>query len=237
MGWSTSSRFFATLPSPARIAIKASGTWWWLVDLLERLGHQPVLSHPKQTRAIAAARLKNDRVDAEQLALLLRGDLLPSVWIPPADLREARELIRHRVTLVWIRTRIKNQVHALLARRNLRPTSTRNWMTVRGQRELAALPLGPLPSTIRDHGRALLAVLDEQICHLDQTLSTHWGKHPVVYRLMTIPGIGPFIAILLVVELGEIHRFPSAKHVASHIGLVPRVRATGEHVRLGHISK
>ena len=118
-------QFFATLGSPARVAIEASGTWWWLVDLLERLGHQPVLSHPKQTKAIAAARLKNDRVDAERLALLLRGDLLPAVWIPSADLREARELIRHRVRLVRIRTGIKNLLQALLARRNLQPTTSR----------------------------------------------------------------------------------------------------------------
>jgi hypothetical protein len=55
----------------------------------ERLGHHAVLSNPKQTKAIAAARLKNDRVDAERSALLLRGDLLPTVWIPPARLREA----------------------------------------------------------------------------------------------------------------------------------------------------
>ena len=75
-------RFFAELPAHTPVAIEASGTWWWLVDLLEGLGHRPVLSHPKQTKAIAAARLKNDRVDAERLLLLLRGDLLPRVWIP-----------------------------------------------------------------------------------------------------------------------------------------------------------
>lgn len=103
------------------MAFEASGTWWWLVDLLEGLGHQPVLSHPKQTKAIAAARLKNDRVDAERLVLLLRGDLLPTVWIPPAELREARELLRHRVSLVWVRTEIKNRLLALLARRHLQP--------------------------------------------------------------------------------------------------------------------
>jgi transposase len=81
-------------PPKTPVAIEASGTWWWLVDLLEGVGHQPVLSHPKQTKAIASARLKNDRVDADRLVRLLRGDLLPTVWIPPAALREARELIR-----------------------------------------------------------------------------------------------------------------------------------------------
>jgi hypothetical protein len=66
-------KFFAELPPHTPVAIEASGTWWWLVDLLEHLGHDPILSHPKQTKAIAAARLKNDRVDAERLALLLSG--------------------------------------------------------------------------------------------------------------------------------------------------------------------
>ncbi len=65
-------RLLAGLP-PARVAIEASGTWWWFVDLLEGLGHQPVLSHPKQTKAIAAARLKDDRVDAERLAWWTRS--------------------------------------------------------------------------------------------------------------------------------------------------------------------
>jgi transposase len=127
-------RFFAQIPRGARVAIEASGTWWWFVDLVERLGHHAILSNPKQTKAIAAARLKNDRVDAERLALLLRGDLLPTVWIPPAGLREARELVRHRVSLVWVRTEIKNRLLALLSRRNLQPTSSTRWLTVRGRR-------------------------------------------------------------------------------------------------------
>jgi transposase len=230
-------QFFAALPSPARVAIEASGTWWWLVDLLEQLGHQPVLSHPKQTKAIAAARLKNDRVDAARLALLLRGDLLPTVWIPPVSLREARELLRHRVSLVGVRTGIKNQLQALLARRNLQPSSSAKWMTVRGQRELAALPLPPIPSTIREDCRGLLRLLDEQIRQVDQELVRRWGQDSRVHHLRSIPGIGVFIAMLLVLELGDIHRFPSAKHVASYAGLVPRVSDSGERVRRGHISK
>src|SRR5262249_52360204 len=122
-------KFFGQLPPHTPIAIEASGTWWWLVDLLERLGHDPILSHPKQTKAIAAARLKNDRVDGERLALLLRGDLLPTVWIPPAALREARELVRHRIQLLWVRGVIRNRLQAMLARRNLQPTSGQSWLT------------------------------------------------------------------------------------------------------------
>src|SRR5215468_6742941 len=230
-------KFFGDLPPHTPVAIEASGTWWWLVDLLERLGHDPILSHPKQTKAIAAARLKNDRVDAERLALLLRGDLLPTVWIPPASLREARELIRHGVSLVWLRTQVKNRLQAMLARRNLQPTRAKRWMTVRGQQELQALALSPVPATIREDCVALLRVLDTQIRRLDLELQSHWGDDPCVQRLLTIPGIGPFIAIVLVLELGDIHRFPTAKHLASYIGLTPRVRASADRVRSGHITR
>ncbi len=160
------------------MAIEASGTWWWLVDLLEGAGHRPVLSNPKQTKAIAAARLKNDRVDAERLALLLRGDLLPTVWIPPAALREARELIRHRVQLVWLRGEVRNRLLAMLARRNLQPTSGKSWLTVRGQRELQALPLASIPATIRDDGHTLLPLLDKQIRRLDETCASGGGTIP-----------------------------------------------------------
>lgn len=230
-------QFFAQLPPQTPVAIEASATWWWLVDLLERIGHQPVLSNPKQTKAIAAARLKNDRVDAQRLALLLRGDLLPTVWIPPAALREARELIRHRVSLVWLRGEIRNRLLAMLARRNLQPTRATRWMTVRGQRELQALPLGPIPTTIREDCLALLPQLDAQIRRLDEDLRQRWGDDPRVRRLMTLPGIGPFTAILLLLELGDIQRFPTAKHLASYVGLTPRVRASAERIRPGHISK
>jgi transposase len=232
----TVAEFFAKLP-PARVAIEASGTWWWLVDLLEDLGHQPVLSHPKQTKAIAAARLKNDRVDAERLLLLLRADLLPTVWIAPRDIREARELLRHRVRLTWIRTRIKNHLGALLARRNLTPSAAKRWMTRGGQRELAGLALGALAQRVRDDGLALLQLLDTQVRALDQELVARWGHDPRVQRLMTLPGIGPFIAILLVLELGDIHRFATAKHLASYVGLTPRIRASADRVRTGHISR
>ena len=230
-------RFFAQVPAPARVAIEASGMWWWLVDLLEELGHQPVLSHPKQTRAIAAARLKHDRVDAERLVQLLRGDLLPTVWIPPTAVREARELIRHRVSLVWERTGVTNRLLALLTRRNLQPTSGPSWSTVDGRRELEALPLPPIPTTVRTDCLALRRLLDEQIRRLDQELVRPWGDDVRVRRLTTIPGIEPFLAILVVLELADISRFPSATHMASAIGLTPRVRASAGSVRVGHISQ
>lgn len=106
-----------------------------------------------------------------------------------------------------------------------------------GQRELKALPLPPIPTTIREDCLALRHLLDERIRRLDKEIVARWGDDVRVRRLATIPGIGPFTAILVVLELADIHRFPSAKHMASYIGLTPRVRASADRVRVGHISK
>jgi transposase len=228
--------FFRGLPR-ARVAIEATGTWWWLVDLLEGLGHEPVLSHPKQTKAIAHARLKNDRVDAERLALLSRGDLLPTVWIPSLEVREARELLRHRISLVRDRTQLRNRTTAALARRNIRPVDCRSWYSKAGLEQLRALHLSREVTRIRDDSLLMLQVLDKQISEVEDELIDRWGSDPRVGRLMTIPGIGWLTAIGLVVELGQISRFPSAKHLASYVGLTPRVRASGGRIRSGHISK
>ena len=79
------------------------------------------LAHPLRTKAIAAARVKTDAVDARTLAHLLRAGLLPEAYIAPRELRDLRELLRHRVVLTRMRTALKNRVHALLARHGIQP--------------------------------------------------------------------------------------------------------------------
>jgi transposase len=84
--------------------------------VLEDAGYDLHLAHPLRTRAIAAARVKTDAVDATTLAHLLRAGLLPEAYIAPRELRDVRELLRHRVALVAMRSGIKNRVHAILAK-------------------------------------------------------------------------------------------------------------------------
>jgi transposase len=139
--------------------------------------------------------------------------------------------------LVWLRGEVRNRLVALLDRRNLRPTSGKSWFTQRGQTELARLPLSPIASRIREDCQTLLPLLDRQIQALEEELIKGWGHDPRVQRLCTIPGIGHFIAIVLVLEVGDIARFKHAKHLASYMGLTPRVRASADRIRSGHISK
>ena len=93
-------RLIGDLPVGTPVAFEAAFGWGWLLRLLEDYGFDPHLVHPLQCKAIASARLKNDKVDAATLAQLLRADLLPEAWIAPAEVRQLRALLRHRASLV-----------------------------------------------------------------------------------------------------------------------------------------
>src|SRR5438094_262547 len=103
------------LPSGTPAAFEAAFGWGWLAGLLEDYGFEAHLVHPLRCKAIASARLKNDKVDAAILAQLLRADLLPEAWIAPASVRQLRALIRHRISLVRLGTQQRNRIHAVAA--------------------------------------------------------------------------------------------------------------------------
>jgi len=113
--------------------------------------------HPLQCKAIASARLKNDKVDAATLAQLLRADLLPEAWIAPPEVRQLRAMLRHRVQLVRLRTLLRNRVHAILADHGHgRPTGC--WSGP-GRQWLASLELPPVSREVINDGLALMDAL------------------------------------------------------------------------------
>jgi transposase len=134
------------LPPGTPVAFEAAYGWGWLVDLLEELELEPHLVHPSRCKAIASARLKDDKVDAATLAQLLRADLLPEAWIAPQQVRDLRALLRHRASLVRLSTAAKNRIHAVLADRGI-GQQTGLW-TGTGRVWLAGLELPPTPRAI-----------------------------------------------------------------------------------------
>ena len=115
----------AEIDGESEVALEATYGWEWLADVLQGAGYELHLAHPLRTKAIASARVKTDSVDARTLAQLLRADLLPEAYVAPRELRDLRDLLRHRIALTQMRTALKNRVHAMLARhgpaRLLRP--------------------------------------------------------------------------------------------------------------------
>jgi len=192
--------------------------------------------HPWKTRAIASARIKHDKLDSRVLAELLRTGFLAEAWIAPRAVREQRQLLRYRVHTVQWATRAKNCIHAILNRNGLRPP-LRSPFGPQGREFLTQVEL---PGTDRwevDGQLARLDLLGQQLAALAREVRRRGRVSPVVRALERIPGIGPFIALLLEAEIGDIQRFPTAKHLASYTGLVPSLYASGEHRWGGAITK
>lgn len=222
------------LPQGSKIAFEATGSWWWFVDLAQRTGHEVVMSHPKQTKAITSARLKSDKVDALMLAKLLKADLLPTVWIPPAKQRYVRELLTHRARLVRQRTSVINELHALYAKRNIDCGKIFHRVRPPAFRVEALSGYGP---RIVEEDVDLLGFFNRQLQGLDRELKNIAEEDPESKRLMTIPGVGPVGTVAANCWIGTIERFSNAKKLSSYFGLAPRVRQSGDRERHGHITK
>ena len=224
------------LEGESQIAVEATYGWEWLAELLEDSGYDFHLAHPLRTRAIAAARVKTDAVDAKTLAHLLRADLLPEAYVAPRDLRDLRELLRHRIALTAMRSALKNRVHAILAKHGI--TREHSDLFGKGGRQfLAALELREAPRARLDSLIALICDFDREIAATTREIDQRAKADDRVDVLCQIRGIGPYTAMLIIAEVGEISRFPDARHLCAWAGLTPTVRSSDGRARLGHISR
>ena len=224
------------LPPGTPAAFEAAYGTSWLVELLEDYGFDPHLVHPSRCKAIASARLKNDKVDAAILAQLLRADLLPEAWIAPPAIRQLRALLRHRVALVRLRTRLRNRIHAIVADYGYDRPAGEYWSGP-GRAWLASLQLPAVSRELVEDDLGLIDALQEPIDRLDWEIRQRARSDPRVKVLTQLPGIGPFTALVILAEVGDISRFASARKLASWAGLTPTVRGSDRVAHYGHISK
>ena len=192
----------------SKIALEATYGWEWLADVLEEAGYELHLAHPLRTKAIASARVKTDAVDARTLAHLWRTDLLPEAYIAPRELRDLRDLLRHRVALTRMRSALKQRVGAILAKHGIqRPYS--DLFGPGGTRFLAQLELRDGPRRRLDSLLSLIGDFDREIDQTSAEIDQRAKADPHVEVLCQIRGIGRYIAMLVIAEIGDISRFPS----------------------------
>jgi transposase len=228
--------FLARLPPHSSIAVEASGSYSWLVDEMERSGHRPKLCNPLEAKRRMGLTKKTDTLDARGLAILLRNGTLPEVWIPPRELRDQRELLRLRIFLVHLRTRVKNRIHGTLARHNVQVPGA-DLFGVAARRLLGAR-LPELPEHSREAIEQELATLDfleMQIESAEHRLEAIMQVSVEADLLKTLPCVGPILSMVLMLEIGRVDRFPTSAHLASYAGLVPRVHSSGGHTRMGQV--
>jgi transposase len=215
------------------VAVEACGFWPAFREVVEPEVERLVLVHPQRVKAIASAKLKNDRVDSATLAHLLRCELLPESWKADRETQGRRQQVRLRTTLVRQRTRLKNQVHAVLHQQGLR-SAVSDLFGRRGRLWLQAVKLPAAAGASVQTCLRMIDCYDAEIQKQNRQLREKAKADERARWLMTIPGIGECSAMMLLAEIGDIARFPSKEALCSYAGLVPRVReSAGKAVRGG----
>jgi transposase len=223
------------LDDDCAVALEATTNTWAIVDVLATFCPRVVVSNPMRTKAIASAKVKTDKVDAEVLAQLLRCDFLPTVWTPDAHTRDERALASRRSALARQSISLKNRIHSVLHQRLI--AAPAQLFTAKG---LAWLRQADLPALARGEVDTLLRLLDalqaEQAALRDEVDRAAFASDDIKL-LMTLPGIDATIAHALMAAIGDIARFRSADKLAAYLGLVPSVHQSAEHSYHGRITK
>ena len=221
--------FLARLPPQSAIAVEATGHYSWIVDEMESAGHRPMLANAMEAKRRMALTKKTDKLDARGLAILLRNGTLPEVWIPPRELRDQRELLRLRIFLVHLRTRVKNRIHGTLARHNVQVPGADLFGVAARLKLGARLPeLPPHSREAIEQELATLDFLEMQIESAEQRLEMIMKVSVEADLLKTLPCVGKILSMVLMLEIGRVDRFPTAAHWPRSISIVFRARGRSQ---------
>lgn len=218
------------------VVVEATYGWYWAVDSLQAAGAEVHLAHPLGVKGFAYRRVKNDVRDAADLADLLRMGRLPESWIAPPDVRELRELVRYRAKLVALRSGLKSQVHAVLAKAGIL-IAVSDLFGIDGRSQLKQTPLSGAYAERVTSLLHLIDILDAEVAAFDQRIADRLRGHPGCAAIRWLPGIGSVLAAVFVAELGDVHRFTGPDKLCSWAGLTPRHYESDTVVRRGHVTK
>jgi transposase len=227
-----------TLPQPWTAAMEATIFTGWIYDHLRPHAAALKVAHPLMLRAIAAAKKKNDRIDASKISDCLRCDFLPECYMASTPIRERRRTLRYRSLLVRQLIQMKNKIAGLLMEAGV--TYNKQKLHKVGYfRELLATN-----QEIDDGPRSLLRLCREMVVRLGKTESAlvrSLERDPLlrerIERLMTIPAVGPITALTWALEVGEVGRFSSIKKAISYCGLCSAEKSSGNTVQRTPLSK
>lgn len=229
-------RFYESLSGPVLVGVESSGNMLWFERLLARLKHELWIGDAASIHWLNPRKQQlTDKRDAQHLLNLLREKRFPRIWVPSVEERDLRQLLKHRHTLVQMRTRVKNQLQHIALNQGLQKKS-QLW-TQAGQQWLRKLALDPWTQRRRDDLLQMLEDLNQQVKEMDGEAEKAACARADARLLMSHPGVGPILAMATVLTLGDVSRFQHGRQVASYIGLVPREMSSGQQRRLGSITK
>jgi transposase len=234
---------FATLVKRwpnARVVFEASMNWHWLYEVLEQSmpSERITLANAYKTRIIAEAQVKTDKIDARILALLLRAGLVSSVHIPCKETRQRKEVLRQRCFFVRQRTMLRNRIHRLLgAQHDLKLPQCSDLFGKKGMGFLEKLELQAPAGLLLKQQLDMLKNVQTRIKEDEAALEQMMGTTDAQKHVLSIPGMGPILASVVVSEIDDISRFNSAQKLCGYIGLCPSTSSSGGKTYNGKLMK
>jgi transposase len=210
--------FGRTLSKQDEVVVEATGNAMAVVRALEPHVARVIVANSVQVKAIAHAHVKTDKIDAGVLASLRAANFLPEVWLPDADTERLRRQVARRNQVVRHRTRIKNEVHAILAA-HLIPPCPHDLFAQLGRQWLSRQTLPDDERAAIERHLRELDRLGEDLTALDQDVAQAVINDPAVKRLLSITGVNLIVAAGLVAAIGDVHRFVSSEKLVSYVGL------------------
>jgi transposase len=217
------------------VILEATYGWYWAADVIQECGGNVHLAHPLGNNW-GHRRVKNDQRDATDLVDLLRMGRLAEAWVAPPPQRELREPVRYRAKLVHLRSNLKAQVHAVLAKEGVAVPMS-DLFGAAWQHLLDDVALASAYRTRVNSLRQLIGHVDREIEMMEKQVAPIFAGDLGFGAIQAIPGVGPVLAAVFVAEIGDASRFKSARHLCSWAGLTPTHHESGQKVRRGHITK
>ncbi len=226
-------------PNP-RVVFEASMNWHWLYEVLERSmpSAHLTLANPFKTRIIAEAQVKTDKIDARILARLLRAGLISSVHIPCKETRDRKEVLRQRCFFVRQRTMLRNRIHRLLgAQHDLKLPQCSDLFGKKGLSFLEKLELSAPAGLLLKQQLEMLKSVQQRIKEDETALAAMMSTTPDQQHVLSIRGMGPILAAVVVNEIDDISRFHSAQKLCGYAGLCPSTSSSGGKTYNGKLMK
>jgi len=225
----------ALTPQDALVIEMTTNTWQVYDELLPHV-HSITVVHPPHVRLVTEPKVMTDKIAALNLAVLLAKGMLKGVWIPAPEVRERRALLAQRSKMTRLSTQAKNRLHAVLHRHHILPCDgdpfrieKRSWWL--------SLPLSSFEKARMLSDLDTLAFARQQIANLETCLFQIAAQEPLLPFLTQLPGIGIISALTILAAIGDIARFPDAKHLVGYSGLGSRIHDSGLSTRTGKITK
>jgi transposase len=220
--------YFSKIPRPFTLAVEATYNWYYFVDLAEQYAAKVFLANSFELKAFAKQHKKTDKIDAKLIATVLFKGFLPVVTIPNKPTRELREFLRYRVKIVTDRSRNISRLKSLLDKTGTAYEG--DFTTKKALRAINTHDLPEMYARLTQKYCDLICWLNDKLAQAEIEMKNLIHFDADAKNLLSIPGIGPFSALLVKSEIIDIHRFPSFNRLCAYSGLAPRVSASANKI-------